>query len=182
MSTRLSTDRREPCSTYGTSVDVMIGAHFLRITFLVCAVAENIHFRTQRLGEQERIMAQSSETDDTDFLARPASVSDQGREHGQSSAQHRASMSALNLIRNREDELGVGDDASGITTHRLDTIGELGAIGMDHAGTIVLIVSFAGTAFHAGKALCTDTGTIADFDVFHVLADASDLADNFMTE
>lgn len=132
---------------YVSSADVMICSKLLRVDFFTRAMTEHKDLRAERLSKKHSIMSQSAQSHNPNFLPRPSPISYQRRKHSQARAKHRTSMFAFDFVGDGKDELGMCDDAGRITALGLGSVGKLGVVGVDHVGTIVLVVVFACSAF-----------------------------------
>lgn len=76
-----------------------------------------------------RRTTETTDTDDTDSLARSSTVPDQRRVDGQPGAKHRRGILRCESLRDSKDESVVGSDGSRVTALRGDAILELGVVG-----------------------------------------------------
>lgn len=178
----------------------MVSAHLLRVFKFAKAVRERVHFRTQRFCEENCVVAEPTNTDDTDLLPRTGAIRLQRREHSETGAEHRSCVFRLNSVRNLKDEAFMRADGSRVTALSYNAVGihivlrcvrSLSAaklttrkhthIGINQLEAIVLVSGLASSALHAAPDLGTDTDSVADLKLGHLRADPSHISNNFMS-
>lgn len=84
---------------------------------------EHVKARGTTDGEHDGDVTESSNSNDTNLLARPATVPLEGREDGQSSAHERGGVFALEVIGDLEDKVLVSPDGGTVAPLRSVSIG-----------------------------------------------------------
>ena len=163
-------------------------AHLLGVGFLRLGVRDRRHVGTERLGEEEAKVAESSDTDDSDVLRRlSGAVLAQRRINGHATAQHWGSEREIKAVRDTNDEVTRSAVEVGVPAVRLGALGDFLAVVLAGVGAdltllaVLLAVGFAVVAFEARVVLSTDADNVADLDVLDVLADADGLADDLVS-
>ena len=126
------------------------------------------------------LTAETTDTDNTNSLARSSTVPNKRRVDGQTGTQHRRRVLRLERVGNGENVLVVRTDRSGVSALGLDTIGELCVVRVDHLGTVVLVVVLASVALEARVDLGSNTDSLADLELGHLVADVRDFADDLV--
>lgn len=148
----------------------------------------NNTIRTHRLSEHNSIMSQSTNTNHTNPLPRPASILPQRRVSGNPTTQHRRSLGRRNPIRDLDNKPRRRAVVQRISTIRGTPAQELAVVGTGHVrGTVLLTAraAFFTVAFAALArfALGADADAVADFDVaFSLGADADGGSDDFVAD
>lgn len=75
-----------------------VGAHLLGILLLGTRTRDGPDLGAQGLGEQNTVVAQATDTDDSNLLARAGAVALQGAVHGDTGAQHRSGIGAGHVL------------------------------------------------------------------------------------
>lgn len=148
----------------------------------------NNTIRTHRLSEHNSIMSQSTNTNHTNPLPRPASILPQRRVSGNPTTQHRRSLGRRNPIRDLDNKPRRRAVVQRISTIRGTPVQELAVVGTGHVRGTVLLT--AGAAFFAVAfaalarfALGADADAVADFDVaFSLGADTDGGSDDFVAD
>jgi hypothetical protein len=112
-------------------IDEVVGTKFLGVLFLVLGVRDCEHLCTESVCPHESEVAQSSDSDDTDLLARTATETDEGRVSCESSAQHRSGDGGVEILGNLEHEILLYSNVGREAALGDSTILVLGAVGID---------------------------------------------------
>jgi hypothetical protein len=126
------------------------------------------------------LTTETTDTDNTDRLAWSNTVPDQRREGSQSSTKHRCRIFRGQSLRNGKNVLVVRTNSRRVSTLRLDSIGELGIVRVDHFGTVVFIVVFTSVALQTRVDLGSNTDSLADLELGNLVSDMSDFSDNLV--
>lgn len=101
----------------------MVSAHLLRVFEFAKAVRERVYLRTQRFCEENCVVAEPTNANDTDLLPRTCAIRLQRREHSETGTEHRSRILRLNGVRNLEDEALMRADSSRVTALSNNTVG-----------------------------------------------------------
>lgn len=130
-------------------------------------------------------LPKTANTDDANLLTWPATVVLERRVQGDTTTKHGSCLVRWDLVRDLHNEVIVCSVVVGVSTVRHGTIWERRSECANHALAVVLeaILALLAVRTQAGSVLRTNADTVADLDVLlHVLADASGLADNLVTD
>lgn len=140
------------------------------------------------LGEQDTKVSQSTDSNHTDLLARPAAVVLQRRVEGDTTAQHGGGLRRGDGIGDLEDEVGGSTVVQSVSTVRLVAVEVDAVVCADHFITAVLLHTggtFLAVAFtaQARVVLGSNTDTVTDLDASLGLGtDADGDTDNFVAD
>ena len=164
--------------------DHVVCTHLLDVIDLLRTVREGKHLGAHSLGEQDGVVAETTNTNDTDLLARTATVHSQGRVDGETSAEHRSGVARLDAVGDGEDELAVSADGGRVTALRVHAIGVDIRVGVDPLRAVVLQAVLAGSALSAASNLRADTDPVSNLETVGsgTLTYASDLANNLVAD
>lgn len=123
--------------------DELLGTHLQGILLLAGRVRDGVDLSTESLGPQKSEVTETTNTDNTDLLARTSAEADKRRVDCETSAEHRSSDGSFEVVGNLEDEVVVCTDVRGITTLRDGAIGVGCTVGVDGVRAVVLLIGLA---------------------------------------
>ena len=169
--------------------NVRISTQLQSILLLVRLARDtNNPLRTHGFSEHDRIVPQSTNTNNTNTLTRSTAIIPQRRVSGDPTAQHRRSLGRRNPIRNLDNKPRRRAVVQRIATVRGTPVQELAVVGTGEVPGAVLLAAGAAlfaVAFAAQTrfALGADADAVAEFDVaFSLGADADGDSDDFVAD
>lgn len=144
----------------------------------------NEHAKTRTTnGEHDGDVAEASNSNDTNLLARPATVPLEGREDGQSSAHERGGVLSLEVIGDLEDKVLVSPDGGTVAPLRSVSIGVGALVGENGSlRAVLLVVGFAVLAARAGADLGSDSDEVSDLELSaRLLSELSNPSDDLVS-
>jgi hypothetical protein len=112
-------------------INEVVGTKLLSVLFLIFGVGDCEHLCTESVCPHESEVAQASDSDDADLLARTTTETDEGRVGRESSAQHRSGNGGVEILGNLEHEILLYSNMGREATLGDSTILVLGAVGID---------------------------------------------------
>lgn len=112
-------------------VNEVVSTEFLSVFLLVLGVGNCEDLCTKSVCPHESEVAQSSDTDDSDLLARPASETNKGRVSRETSAKHRSCDSGIEVLRDLEHKILLDSNVRREATLGDSAVLVLGAVSVD---------------------------------------------------
>lgn len=120
------------------------------------------------------------QANDGNLLPRTTPQSDKRRVNCDTCAKHRCSQACINVIWDLEGEVLVSTHVARVAALRDGAIRVRCAVGVNHVGTVVLLIRFAIAARQVCLNLSTDTDAVANLDGLDILSNLDRLAHDFV--
>jgi hypothetical protein len=126
-------------------------------------------------------VTETSNTKNCNDLAWTDASSHKRRISGDTGAEKRSNLLALESIGNLKGKVLVSTDMRSETTVSDTAIRVFAVVGVDHIRAVVFVLVFAELALEARRDLSTNTNTVADLDLADLVANSDSLANDFVT-
>ncbi|KAI6747715.1 hypothetical protein HG531_008257 [Fusarium graminearum] len=161
--------------------DNLLCAQLLCVLNLGGGVRHGVNLSTQSLGPLDTHMAETSDTKNCDDLAWANASSHERRVSGDTGAEKRSDLLALEGIGNLEGKVLVSTDVRSETTVSDTAIRVFAVVSVDHVRAVVFVLVVAELALEARRNLSTNTNTVANLDLADLVTNSYSLANNFVT-
>lgn len=153
------------------------------ILFAGLARDSNDLIGAKSLGEKNAEVSETTNTNDTNFLARSTTILLERRVDSHSTAEHGSGSSRADALGDLKNEMAWRAVVVGVSTIRFAlVVGVNRAVGINGVNTVRLqtIGALITVRLQARICLSTNTDAIADLDVLDVLANSNGLANDFV--
>lgn len=167
------------------SGNISVGSEFQGILSLVGAPGNGDHLvGTERPGEHNCEVAQSTDPNDANFLAGASAIFAQGRINSDATAQHWGRVCWRETIGDLEDEMCWRTVVQGVSAIGLAAVHVHGVVRGDYVRALGLAVGLAfpagALAAPAGISLSSHTDKVADFDILNLGANPHGSSHDFV--